>query len=437
MPKSVPASDSSQSLRGCGVRCKGIAAALTLTAALAACAEPGAPPTTAAGQGGAQSAGGKTKIGLLLPLSGRNARLGREMANAAQLAVPATRPGAVLDIQDTDASGGAAAAARGAIGNGDRIILGPLTATQTAQVSDLAASAGIPELAYTSDVRRARDGVWVMGLTPQQQVSRLVAAAHAQGKSHFAAFLPDTAFGHVLGESLVEACLANGLSAPTVAFHSSDAANIADGLKSLSDFTARQAQAAPAEVASTEPDAVNPVAMAAEQASAQAAGQSAAMPPPPFDALLLGDTGLQLAHVINALKSNSVDAGQVRILAPALWGAFASKLGALHGAWFAAPDPAARSGFAQQYRQHYGSNPTPMTDIAYDTSAMAAALASQPDGLSESSLMRADGFAGVDGVFALKPGGHVARALAIFEIQPSGGARIVQPSPRSLTDRPS
>ncbi|MBU2653610.1 penicillin-binding protein activator [Acidomonas methanolica] len=411
--------------------------------ALAACSE-GTSPSATGTSGSAESAPtGPVRIGLLLPLSGRNAGLGRQMANAAILAVPATQKTAQIDLKDSDGAGGAAAAARAAIGAGDQILLGPLTAGQTAEVSGLAVAAGIPELAYTSDPSRAREGVWVMGLTPDQQVSRLVAAAHAEGRKTFAAFLPDTAFGHALGAGLVAACAANGVVAPNVVYHASDAASIQDGLKTLSAIEARQAQGqSPAQTATSpaagEPNAVNPVPDATPDTSGpSASAASAPVPPPPFDALLLGDTGLQLATVINALRDDKIDPATVRIMGPALWGAFASKLGALHGAWFAAPDPASRASYVQAYRRRYGLAPTPMADVAYDTAAVAGALAAQPERFSPASLMREDGFAGVDGVFILKPGGHVARALAIFTIQPDGGASIAQPAPRTLTDTPS
>ncbi|MCQ9154847.1 penicillin-binding protein activator [Acidomonas methanolica] len=412
--------------------------------ALAACSEGTSPPATGTG-GPAESASsaGPVRIGLLLPLSGRNAGLGRQMANAAILAVPATQKTAQIDLKDSDGAGGASAAARAAIGAGDQILLGPLTAGQTAEVSGLAVAAGIPELAYTSDPARAQEGVWVMGLTPDQQVSRLVAAAHAEGRKTFAAFLPDTAFGRALGAGLIAACAANGVAAPNVVYHASDAASIQEGLKTLSAIEERQAQSqSPAQTAASpdagEPNAVNPVPDATPDASAPPASASApSLAPPPFDALLLGDTGLQLATVITALRDDKIDPATVRIMGPALWGAFASKLGALHGAWFAAPDPASRASYVQAYRRRYGLAPTPMADVAYDTAAVAGALAAQPERFSPASLMREDGFAGVDGVFILKPGGHVARALAIFTIQPGGGASIAQPAPRTLTDTPS
>ena len=123
-------------------------------------------------------------------------------------------------------------------------------------------------------------------------------------------------------------------------------------------------------------------------------------------------------------------------MGPELWGAFATKLGALPGAWFAAPDAQDRLGFAQRYEAKFGQPPKLLSDISYDTAALARSLA-RSGGYSTDALTRSDGFAGVDGVFTLQPDGHVRRGLAIFQIQPGGGATIVQPAPRSLSDSTS
>lgn len=436
--------------------------------ALNACSGPEtAPPVSTVGP---RPDTGVKKIGMLLPLSGRFGKLGQQMANAAHIAVPDGH-GVTLDIRDTDAPGQSAeSAARAAIDQGDRVILGPLTAQQTAAVSAITQPVGIPEFAYTSDEAQARPGVWVMGITVGQQVNRLVDAATAEGRKSFAAFLPESALGHALGDALLKACAARNLTSPQIVFHTSAPDSIVSGLKTLANWQSRQDQVAQQVQAAkpVEPDAINPLgsepaapspqpalpagaSMAGQggaqspapasavggssQNPSQAANQTAVpvIAPPPFDALLLGDTGLQLATVIDGLKQSSVDPHQTRILGPALWSAFAGKLGALQGSWFAAPDPAARADFVQRYRARYGYAPSVLANVAYDTATMAAVLSQQPDGFSQTSLLRPDGFAGSDGTFALNANGEVSRGLAVFEIMPGGGVKTASAAPRRLS----
>lgn len=404
------------------------------------------------------------KVGILLPLSGPNGSLGAGMLRAAKLAVAA--PGSpVLDAHDTAGPAGAGQAARLAVQSGDTMILGPLTSAETAEVAPVAQHANIPVLAFTSDVAQAQTGVWVMGVTPEQQVRRLVFAAKDEGRSRIAALLPANGFGDAMASGLVRACADAGLPPPTILTHAGTADSITATMKQLADVSTRQAvvdqQVKDAKTATDAAAGVNPAGVAVPPAAqpaapvptaavlssggtgplaiaavppppASAAPPPPPLPPPPFDALLLADTGLQLQQVISALHASGVAPAQVRIMGPGLWGAFASKLRALAGAWYAAPDPSARIGFAQQYRAAYGQSPKPLTDIPYDAAALARSLA--PGGYGANALSRTDGFAGVDGVFTLKPDGHVHRALAIFQVQPGGGSAIVQAAPRSLSD---
>ena len=390
-------------------------------------AVPSAPvaPDTDAGQAAATPPPTPTtRIGILLPLTGANAPLGQAMLKSAQLALDA--PGAPpLDPQDTgDAPGAAGLAAQAAIKSGDGILLGPLTSANTAEAAPFTRAANVPMLAFTSDLAQAQPGVWVMGVTPEQQVHRLVEAARAEGRSRFAALLPDNALGRAMAAGLTRACADAGLPPPILSQHSDSMESVNSSMRSLADFANRRGMIE--QKAKEAKDSQDPVLHAQADALAKAP-----IPPPPFDALLLADTGVPLQEVISVLKYYDVSSSQVRIMGPGLWGAFASKLGSLESAWFAAPDAQDRIGFTQRYQAKFGQPPKPLADIPYDGAALARSLAPS-GGYNVEALTRADGFAGVDGVFALMPDGHVRRGLAIFQIQPGGGARIVQPAPRSL-----
>ncbi|MEJ5154900.1 penicillin-binding protein activator [Gluconobacter wancherniae] len=420
-----------------------ISVAAGALATLAACAGGNTPPGPGVNgvPGSINSANASHDVGLILPLTGRNAVIGARMRDAAVLAL-SSHGSPKLDIHDSNGPGGSLQAVNDAVAHGDAILLGPLTATDTAMVSPVALNAGLPELAFTSDSGNARPGVWVLGLTPEQQVRRMIDAARATGRKTFAAFLPDNALGHATGDGLVRACQDAGLAVPQVVYHSADPQSIVSGLKTLSAIDTRMPATAPvvAPPVADGPSAIDPVAEAPPAAPVSAApaapAPAVAVPPPPFDGLVLADTGLALAQVIAELKADHIDASNVQIMGPALWKAFDGKLGALHGAWYAAPDARDRNGYVAQYRAVYHQPPSPVTDLSYDAAALSGALIKQ-GGVTAQGLTRADGFMGVDGLFRLLPDGHVTRALAIFQIQPGGGARIVVPASREIAVRPS
>jgi branched-chain amino acid transport system substrate-binding protein len=375
------------------------------------------------GSGSPPTAGGPTgqTVAILLPLSGARADLGQTMLHAAQLALDGS--GAPpLDAKDTGGTPqGAAVAAQAAIADGAGLILGPLTSSETAAVAPIARAANVAVLAFTNDPSQAQPGVWTLGITPGQQVRRLVAAAQGQGKSQFAGLLPDNDFGHAMAQALIQAASINGAAPPNVRFYAPGMPAINAAARDLSDYANRRGPI----------DAQIRAARALETPEGRRQAQDLAkssIPPPSFNSLLLADTGDALAEIAAVLPYYDVDRSAVQIIGPALWANPASGSGQMRGAWYAAPDPAARSGFEQAYSAKFGSPPSPVADLAYDAASIARVLGGQ--GYSVGAITQSNGFVGADGWFGLLSDGQVRRALAVFAIE-RGGPQMVEPAPQS------
>jgi len=378
----------------------------------------------AGSQAGPGSAAPGRRVAILLPLTGPNAEVGQAMLRAAQLSLD--QPAAPsLDARDTGGTpAGAAEAAWLALAGGAGLILGPLTAGETGAVAPLAKAAGVPVLAFTSDTAQAQPGVWTLGITPAQQVRRLVLAVQAEGKTRVAAVLPRNAFGDALASGLTSTAAAVGLTEPRVVRYSAGFAGINAALKDVSGYSTRRG------------------AIEEQQKAARASGDAdgrreatelgrQTMSPPPVDALLLGAAGDQLGQALPLLAFYDIGPEQVRILGPALWAREISHLSAISGAWYAAPDPAQRAPFEQQYTAKYNAPPRELASLAFDAASVAR-VAAESGGFAPGALTRPEGFAGADGLLALQPDGQVRRGLAIFEID-HGGSHIVQPAPGSLS----
>ncbi len=356
-------------------------------------------------------------VTILLPLTGSTAEIGQAMLRAAQLSLD--QPGAPpLDARDTKGTpAGAAEAAKLAIAAGTGMVLGPLTAGETAAVAPLAKAAGIPVLAFTSDASLAQPGVWTLGITPAQQVRRLVLAAQTEGRSRVAAVLPSNAFGDAMASGVAAAA---GLAAPSMQRYGSNFAALNAALKTVSDYDARRGAAE--QQAAPSPDDAD------TRRRPKESGRP--LPPPPFDTLLLGAAGEQLGQALPLLTFYGIGPEQVRILGPALWSRDAARLSALSGAWYAAPDPAQRAQFEQAYAAKYNAPPRDLASLAYDAAGVAR-VAADSGGFAPGALTRPEGFTGADGLLGLQPDGQARRGLAIFEID-HGGSHVVQPAPQSL-----
>jgi branched-chain amino acid transport system substrate-binding protein len=325
-------------------------------------------------------------IGILLPLSGARAEIAQPMLRAAQLALSDPGSPSLIPADTLGTPSGADAALHRVLGRGVGLILGPLTAAETEVIAGTASAGGIPVLAFTNTASAARPGIWTLGITPAQQVSRLVDYARAQGRTRLAALLPDNEFGAALARALTDAAAEHGLAPPTVRLHAPGSDAVAAALHDLTGGAT----------------------------------------PPPFDVLLLGDTGEALITVAGALSSANVAAPAVQIVGPALWAAPASRSSAVPGAWYAAPDPAAHAAFAQAFAARYGAGPPGPADLAYDAASIGRVVA--PANYVADALTNPAGFAGVDGWLRLLPDGRVQRGLAVFQIGASG-AHIISPAP--------
>lgn len=354
------------------------------------------------------------RVAILLPLTGPNAGLGQDMLKAAQLALGADGP--QLDVRDTGGTpGGAADAARASVVAHDTIIIGPLTASETAAAAG--GAQGTPILAFTSDRQQARPGVWALGITPEQQVERLVQALKDHGKTRLVAVLPDNAFGNALANGLA---LSNGtlpLPADIHRYVTGRGASLTQALRDATGFADRRGAIEARVKAAKE--------LGDETGEEQAKAITAEpVPPPNFDSLLLAESGPLLQTTAAALAPTyDIHPEEVQIVGPATWAREAANMRGLDGAWYAAPDPVAREDFVRAYTARYGAAPPAYADLAYDAARLARNAVLDP-----SMIVRPQGFAGVDGPFALLPDGHLRRGLAVFALAP-GGAKIVDPAP--------
>ncbi len=357
-------------------------------------------------------AGGPVKVGLLVPMSGPNAELGKAMLEAAQLAL-FTTGGDRLTLVPRDTAGtpeGAANAARQVIAEGAKLLVGPLLAAEVETVKPIASEAKINVIGFSTATQLAGGNVFLMGFLPRQEVAREVAFARDRGLTRFAALAPDTQYGRLVAEALRDVATASGGTMTKVEFLDPRAPDPAPAVqKLLSGGAAPPASRPPASV---------PAANAS------------------FDALLLPEGGLRLKQIANQLRQAGVDTAQVRLLGSGLWDdpALASEP-ALYGGWFAASPPEPRREFESRFQASYGHAPPRLASLAFDAAALAAVLARNggPEPFSHEAILNPSGFTGVDGLFRFTQEGLVQRGLAVLEVQQQGTV-VVSPAPASFRD---
>jgi branched-chain amino acid transport system substrate-binding protein len=410
------------------VRASALLAALL---GLASCAETsGVSGTLPLASGGPQALGAPgaaatppagSRIALLAPLTGTYAAAAPSIVNAVKLGLgPAA---GALDVLDTGSTPqGAVAAAQKALADGAGLIIGPLTDTEAGAIAPITMPAHADVLSLTSDSSEARPGLWTLGITPAAQVQALVQAANAQGHGTIAALLPQSPLGDAMGRALQ----AEAGSATIQTYSPGSFSSMNNALRSLSDYGGRRG---PIDAQIKQLRGSHTVAGRQEAAKLQ----RSPIPPAPFAALLVAETGSGLGELASLMPYYDVNPGPVLILGPGLWAADPGAVGAagFNGALYAAPDPAAATGFMTSYSNAYGAPPSALAAIAYDAGAIAR-VTTVSGAINQASLTNPSGFSGADGVLVLDPDGSVRRGLAVFQVG-GGGAQIVRPAPTSLS----
>ena len=367
---------------------------------------PGPPPPTSP-----PAAAGPEKVALLVPLSGANAELGQAILDAAQLALFETGGDRLILVpRDTGGNaGGAANAARAAIGEGARLILGPLLAPEVEAVRPLARDAHINIIAFSTVTNLAGGNTFLMGFLPRQEVAREVGYARLQGLVRFAALAPNSPYGHLMADALREVATASGGTVAKVEFYDPRASDTSPAIQRLMPGGGAAGGATPA---------------------------SAPSPVSSFDALLLPEGGAKLKEIARQVKETRRDTKPMRLLGSGLWDV--PDIGsdaALVGGWFASSPPEARQEFERRYAATYGHEPPRLASLGYDAAALAAVLARGPgaEPFSHQAILNPTGFTGVDGLFRFTPNGLVQRGLAVLEVEPEGRV-VVSPAPQSFQD---
>jgi len=343
--------------------------------------------------------GGKTDVALLLPLSGPTAPLGRDMLDAAQLSlIELGADDMVLTPKDTKGTAaGAAAAAQLAIAEGAKLIVGPLTAPEAEAVKPIAQAAHVNVLAFSSIASIAGNGLFLMGILPREELTRIAAYARSTGVEHFAALVPNNAYGQLVADEFARAVAAAGGTlddSETYAPDGSDLKSVIKHLAANGKFT--------------------------------------------FTALLVPETGTKLKNAVAQLGLADINQQKVKLLGTGIWDV--PDLGAepsLIGGWYAAPQPDARAGFQDRFRQAYGHVPQRLATLAYDAVGVAAVLDRTPGAdFSVTAISNPNGYAGADGIFRFRPDGTAERGLAVLQVE-QHGTSVASPAPESFEGAPS
>ena len=331
------------------------------------------------------------KVAILLPLSGPQAKVGEALLQSAQLALfDVGYNNFNLIPRDTKGTrAGASAAANTAINDGAQIILGPLFSSSVRAVKAIAKPRNVNVIAFSTDWTLADNNTFMMGFMPFSQVERVTEYAIENGYKNFALVAPTDKYGNLVTTRFEKAVSQNGgLISKSIRFPPGDPAVI---------------------------------------------NQVAELKGGHFQAVFMPVGGVQTEMISSALSYNRMMPNKIKRIGTGLWDdpRIASQPN-IQGGWFAAPSPQSRHNFESKYFNTYGEKPPRLATLAYDATALTAALARNgfeqngAPAFNNMAITNKNGFAGIDGVFRFGADGIIQRKLAVLELR---NGRIIEIDP--------
>lgn len=347
------------------------------------------------------------KVALLVPLSGKHAKLGQAMLNAAQIALfDIGHSNYQLIPKDTRGTpDGARDAANSAISEDVELILGPVFAESVRAVKPVAASARINILAFSTDWTLAGNNAFIMGFLPFDQIERLTKYVASRHVNNIGVIAPNNNYGRVVMKAYKNLASRHGIQTRKEQTFNPKSRNLGQDIRQFTNYDARSADKTL---------------------------------PQPFDAVLMPVGGQQAVTIANLITQYGLPPSRVKRLGTGLMDDTSLRgEPSLNGAWFAAPAPNARKDFEQKYQATYGKSAPRLATLAYDATALSAVLAQrglQNGGrpqFDRSALMNPNGFYGIDGIFRFRPDGTAERGLAILEFR-RGTTVVIDDAPTTF-----
>lgn len=334
----------------------------------------------------------KYTIGVLMPFSGKDKKLGEGFYNAAKLAL-FSHTDHDIGLMPLDTKGtpeGAEEAMERAIAGKVDAIIGPIRANEVRAIHYKARHNRIPVIAFTNDLRAQASGILIFGFDVQEQVMRVFSYAHQQGLASVAAILPQNEYG-LRNQEALERAKHNGLI-KNIDFYF----YAPRGQKFIEDLSYLK-------------------------------GKS-------YDSLYIPEGGGNLKTIISSLLYHQVDIHTMRLVGSGQWLDDDIKLmQTLQKSWFTAPLEQGFSYFQNLYYRQYKHNPLRIYTLAFDAVQVLAQLSQKhaQDPFNLNHITSKQGFMGIDGLFRFTADGDTERGLAVYSLI-GKEFKVLSPAPKSF-----
>ncbi len=321
------------------------------------------------------------KVGLLLPLTGPQKKLGDSLQKMAEWAYVQNLKNQGISLVFEDSQGtplGAQNAFKRLIKNKVQVVIGPVFAQEAKALIPLSENHFIPILSLSNDRSSAGGLVFILGTSPLEHMNQSFLLAKHAGVSRILAFLPYSPYGDQLAYHIHEAARSAGIQ-----------------IKGVKRYSPQ-----------------NPYTYGA--LSLQNG-----------DGLFIPEGAPNGEKILDALYHQGIHEQGTILIGSPLW---LSLSRFPEGSIFAAPDKDASTPLMEKISS-YTSQPCPsIGPLFYDTLFLSAALKGTPPSSFQKILTQTQGFKGLEAPFRLTSQGYAEKHMAFYKVKEGRPFKIQEAS---------
>ncbi|MBE6454655.1 MAG: penicillin-binding protein activator [Alphaproteobacteria bacterium] len=360
------------------------------------------------------------RVGMLLPLTGTDAKYGIGLKNASMLALQdVNNPKLVLQYYDTQSTpAGARIAVQNAINQRSNLIIGPLKSSEVQAISNETIYQGVPVIAFSTAQEVLQPTVYTMGLLIEEQVDRIITYATEKGRKRFALLLPDNPTGGAVARAAVKSAQKNGVEITVIGFYVPGTSNFSDIAKEMTNYQRRhdrvlglrnrlQSQADNGDVHA--------------QKALKKLETREGLGDVGFDALLIPESGAKLTAAISMFAYYDAAYPTVQFLGTSVWDAGRlNNEATISKSLYPTVSKVNTGAFASQYYMVFNEKPSSLYTLAYDAIGIANRLSEDGNMNINENITATNGFSGLNGKVRFFKDGSNQHSLDVVEVLPSG-----------------
>lgn len=364
------------------------------------------------------------RVGMLLPLTGNDAKYGQGLKNASMIALNnINNPNLVLQYYDTQSTpAGARIAIENAINQRSDLIIGPLKSLEVQAVTNETIYRGVPVIAFSTAQEVLQPTIYTLGLLIDEQVDRIMTYAAQQGRERFALLLPDNGTGGAVARAAVKSAQKNGVDVTVIGFYPPGSSDFSQIVKQMTNYDRRHSQVT--RLKSRLQAAANNGNSQAQYALKKLTTREG-LGDVGFDALIIPENGAKLTAAISMFAYYDAAYPQVQFLGTSVWeGSRLNNEAAINKSLYPSVSRPLAGQFAGQYYAVFNEKPSSLYTLAYDAVGIADRLARlHSENLNEDITAEA-GFGGINGRVRFFNDGTNQHSLDVVEVRPEGNITV-------------